>query len=299
VAAPAAGRSAERGHRPGDRGLSCPAIIVAVVLPVHDVNPLRRTPWLTWLLIAINVVVFLSEPVVKISLSGNASSAAAACRQEAYFDEHAVIPAEVVHGQPLRQVATGSVVRVPVARPDGTAGAGLACQAAPPRYHKNVALSVLASMFLHGSWTHLLGNMLFLLIFGNNVEDRLGRLRYLLLYLGCGAAATVGYAFANPDSTTVTIGASGAIAGVLGAYLWLFPRARVWSLLTFFFFIPVKLPAWVVLGGWFLLQYVYARGAGVANGAGVAYLAHVIGFILGFLLVLPLQRQPVPVRRRA
>jgi membrane associated rhomboid family serine protease len=267
-----------------------------VVLPVHDVNPLRRTPWVTWLLIAINVVVFLTEPVVTFSLSGNSSSATAVCRQEAYFDRYAAIPSEVAHDRPLPQVANGTVVRVPVAQPDGTTGVGLGCAAAPPTYSKNVALSVLQSMFLHGGWTHLLGNMLFLLIFGNNVEDRLGRLRYLLLYLGVGAAATVGYAFANAGSSTVTIGASGAIAGVLGAYLWLFPRARVWGLLTFFFFVPVKLPAWLVLGSWFVLQYLYARGAGVANGAGVAYLAHVIGFIVGFLLVLPVQRQPVPRR---
>jgi len=99
-------------------------------------------------------------------------------------------------------------------------------------------------MFLHGSWLHLLGNMLFLFVFGNNVEDRFGRLRYLLFYLGCGLVATYGFAFANRNSTEVLIGASGAIAGVLGAYLVLYPKARVWSLLPFAFFIPLPLPAW-------------------------------------------------------
>jgi membrane associated rhomboid family serine protease len=140
-------------------------------------------------------------------------------------------------------------------------------------------------MFLHGGWLHLLGNLLFLYVFGNNVEDRLGRLKYLLFYLGCGYAATYGYSLFTPSSTSPLVGASGAIAGVLGAYLVLFPRAKVWSLLTFFFFLPVRLPAWLVLGSWFVLQYVYFRGAGLAEGSGVAYGAHVVGFVVGALLV--------------
>jgi membrane associated rhomboid family serine protease len=148
---------------------------------------------------------------------------------------------------------------------------------------------VLFAMFLHGGWLHLLGNMLFLYVFGDNVEDRLGRIRYLLFYLGAGFAATYGFSLLDPTSSTPLVGASGAIAGVLGAYLMLFPRARVWSLLTFFFFLPVRLPAWLVLGGWFALQYVYFRSAGVNDASGVAYAAHVIGFVVGALLVLPLR----------
>jgi membrane associated rhomboid family serine protease len=127
--------------------------------------------------------------------------------------------------------------------------------------------------------------MLFLYVFGNNVEDRLGRLRFLVFYLFCGYAATFGFALFQAHSTQPLVGASGAIAGVLGAYLVLFPRARVWSLLTFFFFLPVRLPAWLVLGSWFLLQYLYFQRAGIAPGSGVAYGAHVIGFIVGALLV--------------
>jgi len=113
-----------------------------------------------------------------------------------------------------------------------------------PSYHKTPALSALTSLFLHGGWLHLLGNMLFLWIFGNNVEDRFGSFRYLLFYLGCEVVATYGFALAHPQSTEVLIGASGAIAGVLGAYLVLYPRARVWSLVPFLFFIPLRLPGW-------------------------------------------------------
>jgi len=144
---------------------------------------------------------------------------------------------------------------------------------------------VLSAMFLHGGWLHLLGNLLFLFVFGNNVEDRLGRVRYLAFYLGCGYAATYGFSLLFSGSDQPLVGASGAIAGVLGAYLVLFPRARVWSLLTFFFFLPVRLPAWLVLGSWFVLQYLYARGAGLSQATGTAYLAHVIGFAVGAALV--------------
>jgi membrane associated rhomboid family serine protease len=159
----------------------------------------------------------------------------------------------------------------------------------PPSYHKVPVLSVLYSMFLHGGWLHLLGNMLFLWVFGNNVEDRLGRIRYLLFYLVCGYAAAYAFALVNPDSTQPLIGASGAIAGVLGAYLVLYPRARVWSLVPFLLFIPLRLPAWLVLGLWFLLQWAYSAGFAVSQAGDVAYLAHVAGFLLGALLALPLR----------
>jgi membrane associated rhomboid family serine protease len=136
--------------------------------------------------------------------------------------------------------------------------------------------------------------MLFLWVFGNNVEDRLGRLRFLLFYVGCGYAATYGFALFEQGSTQPLVGASGAIAGVLGAYLVLYPRAKVLSLLTFLFFLPVRLPAWLVLGGWFLLQYLYFRGAGVAEWPAVAYGAHVIGFVVGAALVWRLRRSATP-----
>jgi membrane associated rhomboid family serine protease len=242
-----------------------------VVIPIHDDNPVRRTPYVTYLLIAINVVVFFTEPIVRSPLGE--TRAAQACRQEAYFREHAAIPKELVTNDPLD---------VTFGKPVGEDR----CEAVKPDYDKSPALSVLSSMFLHGGLLHLLGNMLFLFVFGNNVEDRLGRLRFLLCYLGWGYVATYAFAFAFPDTTMVLVGASGAVAGVLGAYLRLFPRARVTSLVPFLLFLPFRLPAWLVLGTWFLLQWGYSAGAGLTEGSGVAYLAHVAGFVAGFVTLL-------------
>ena len=252
-----------------------------MVLPVHDVNPTRRTPVVTYLLIAVNVIAFLLSPVASHIVGG--SPAAEQCRQVAFFDRYAAEPREVLTGQQQPQAATGQVGQDPRT-------GQLGCEARRPApFHKTPFVSVLTAMFLHGGWLHLLGNMLFLYVFGNNVEDRLGRLRYLAFYLGCGYVATYGFSLFSPESTSPLIGASGAIAGVLGAYLVLYPRAKVWSLLTFFFFLPVRLPAWLVLGSWFVLQYGYFRGAGLAEGSGVAYGAHVVGFVVGALLAIPLR----------
>ena len=248
-----------------------------MVLPVHDVNPTHRTPWVTRLLLVANVVAFLLSPVALAPLMGS-DDPASVCAQIAFFDEWAAKPSELIGNDPEDVVATGEVGRDPES---GDVG----CIAAAPDYDKSPVLSVLTSMFLHGGWLHLAGNLLFLFVFGNNVEDRLGRLRFLAFYLACGALATYGFALPDSGSTQPLVGASGAIAGVLGAYLVLFPRARVWSLLTFFFFLPVRLPAWLVLGGWFVLQDLYAQGAGLAESTSVAYLAHVIGFVAGAALV--------------
>jgi membrane associated rhomboid family serine protease len=247
-----------------------------MVIPVHDVNPVRRTPWVTYALIAANVIVFLRTPGGPSSLSGDASLAQV-CHLQAFYDHYAAIPKELVHNQPLGLVPNGQA---------GVGAHGAGCVAGPPSYHKIPVLSVFTAMFLHGSWLHLLGNMLFLWIFGNNVEDRFGRVSYLLFYLGCGVVATYGFAVANPNSTEVLIGASGAIAGVLGAYIVLYPRTRVWSLVPFAFFIPLPLPAWLVLGGWFLLQWAYTAGFAVSSAGSVAYLAHVFGFVAGALVAL-------------
>jgi membrane associated rhomboid family serine protease len=248
-----------------------------VVLPVHDVNPTRRTPWVTRLLLVANLVAFLVSPVALGTVAGG-SAAESLCSQVAFFDEYGAKPSELLTNDAEDLVATGEVGRDPQT---GEVG----CTTAPPDYDKSPVLSVLTAMFLHGGWLHLAGNLLFLYVFGNNVEDRLGRLRFLAFYLLCGYAATYGFALPEAGSTQPLVGASGAIAGVLGAYLVLYPRARVWSLLTFFFFLPVRLPAWLVLGSWFLLQYLYAQGAGLAASTGVAYLAHVIGFVVGAALV--------------
>jgi membrane associated rhomboid family serine protease len=264
------------------------------LIPIHDDNPTYRTAWVTIGLIAINLVVFLLEPVA-LSISGNPSSAADVCHQEAFFRRWAAIPKELTSNRQLPLTVSDAPPRVQ--------GNQVACPVARPRYDKIPALSALYSMFLHGSWLHLLGNMLFLWVFGNNIEDRLGRVRYLLFYLLCGYVAAYGFALADPNSTTTLIGASGAIAGVLGAYLVLFPRARVTSLVPFLLFLPVWLPAWIVLGSWFVLQWFYAAGASVGAGAGVAYLAHVVGFIAGIVLIILLgglsqRRRPPPTWQR-
>lgn len=257
-----------------------------MVLPVHDVNPTRRTPWVTRLLLLANVLAFVLSPMALAPLLGQ-GNAAAVCDQVAFLDEYAAKPAEVIGNDPADAVATGEVGTAA----DGEAGC---VTQSPPPYEKSPALSVLFAMFLHGGWAHLLGNLLFLYVFGNNVEDRLGKLRYLAFYLGCGYVATYGFSLFFHGSEQPLVGASGAIAGVLGAYLVLFPRAKVWSLLTFLFFLPVRLPAWLVLGSWFVLQYLYTRGAGLSEATGTAYLAHVIGFVVGAALVWKLRRTARP-----
>jgi len=151
------------------------------------------------------------------------------------------------------------------------------------------APSIVTSMFLHGGWLHLILNMWFLWIFGDNVEDRLGHVRYLLLYLAAGAAATIAHVAANSASTIPTVGASGAIAGVLGAYFVTYPRARVTTLIPIFVFIHIaELPAWVVLGMWFALQFLsgaLSLATTQASAGGVAWWAHIGGFAAGALLM--------------
>jgi len=257
-----------------------------VVIPVHDVNPTRRTAWVTYALIGLNVIVFLLSPAA--STTGvQQVGLAALCRQEAFYDQYGAIPRELTRNEQLPTAPTGEVGR-------GSRGPG--CVVARPAYEKIPALSVLYSMFLHGGWLHLLGNMLFLWVFGNNVEDRLGRVRYLLFYLAAGYAAAYAFAFANADSVQPLVGASGAVSGVLGAYLVLYPRARVWSLVPILLFLPLRLPAWLVLGLWFAIQWVYSAGYAVSEAGNVAYLAHVAGFLLGALLAIPLRgtRPPRP-----
>jgi len=254
-----------------------------VVIPVHDRNPTRRIPIVTWSLIAANVVVFLISPVA--SIPGTHPDIQQLCHQQAFFLHWGAVPYELTHNRQLDYSI-------------GNAADPTQCfKQIPPAYTKIPALSALTNMFVHGGWLHLLGNMLFLVIFGNNVEDRFGRIRYLLFYLAVGMAATYGYALTGPNSQQTLVGASGAIAGVLGAYLVLYPKARVVSLVPFLLFLPIRLPAWIVLVFWFVLQAVYAEGAGVDGGGGVAYLVHVIGFGLGVLAgfaARPRKRRPPP-----
>ncbi|GGP69002.1 rhomboid family intramembrane serine protease [Streptomyces calvus] len=251
-----------------------------MVIPVHDVNPARRTPWVTYALLVANVVVFVFlTPGVVGSVTGE-SSLARLCDLQAFLERYAVVPQELIHHRMPRLVPTGQT---------GVGPQGPGCVVGPPGYDKSPELSVLTAMFLHGGWLHLLGNMLFLWIFGNNIEDRLGHVRYLLFYLVCGYAACYGFSLLDAGSHEPLIGASGAIAGVLGAYLVLYPKARVWVLVPFLVFLPLRLPAWIVLGLWFVLQAVYSTGQGVSAAGTVAYVAHVVGFAVGALLAWPLK----------
>ncbi len=243
------------------------------VLPIRDINPTSRFAWVTLALIVANVAVFL---LWQPTLQGSQG------QQQAFFFCHAEIPYEISHHTDLAGAA-GAVQAIEDqygASPSEAADVQQALRELCPR--KNWLLSLFTSMFLHGGWLHLGGNMLYLWIFGNNVEDRLGRLRFLLFYLLGGlAASALELAFA-PDSVVPTLGASGAIAAVLGSYLVMFPRARVITLI--FFIIPVSLPAVIVLGGWFVLQLFHGVGGlGTQVNGGVAYWAHVGGFVFGML----------------
>jgi membrane associated rhomboid family serine protease len=213
------------------------------MLPLRDDAPRSTTPYVTYFLIALNVLIFLYQ----WSLPP---------RPEARFE--------------------ASFGFIPYRVDAWLAGATPAVAAFLPAF---------TSMFLHAGWLHLIGNMWFLFIFGDNVEDRLGHFRYLISYLVCGLAASFTHYAFNMHSRIPTVGASGAIAGVLGAYFLLFPTARV---LTWVFVFVVQLPAWLVLGWWFVLQFLSGAAtsitySGQANP--VAVWAHVGGFICGMLLV--------------
>ncbi len=157
-----------------------------------------------------------------------------------------------------------------------------------------VAATMFTSMFMHGGFLHIAGNMLYLWIFGNNVEDSMGRMRFVLFYFLCGITAAYSHALANASSAVPMIGASGAISGVLGAYLMLYPRARVLTLVVFGLYVrTVELPAMFVLGFWFVLQFLSAL-VSAGTGEGVAWYAHVGGFVAGMALIGLFKRKRVP-----
>ena len=163
------------------------------------------------------------------------------------------------------------------------------------------APTLITSMFLHGSWSHVIGNMWYLWIFGDNVEDRLGHGRFIVFYLACGVVAAIGQAVIDPTSTLPTIGASGAIAGVMGAYFLLYPQSRVLTLVPLIIFWEVvELPAPLLLGFWFLMQLfsagTIAATAATRGGGGIAFMAHIAGFLMGMAVVFVLRRREEPTR---
>jgi membrane associated rhomboid family serine protease len=250
------------------------------VLPIRDINPTRHFAWVTLGLILANVAIFLFwQPTLT---GGGAQQTQQA--QQAFFLCHAEIPYEVSHQTNLAGGGPGALQEI---ENDYGVGPGEAADLQAALHdtcpNKSWLLSIFVSMFLHGGWVHIAGNMLFLWIFGNNVEDQLGRLRYIVFYLIGGLAAAGLELAVSPSSAIPSLGASGAIAAILGSYLVMFPRARVLTLI--FFFIPVRLPAVIVLGAWFVLQLFSGVGqlGTQLNGSGVAYWAHIGGFAFGYV----------------
>jgi len=211
-------------------------------------------PWMTWAIILLNIAIFLYQ----VSLGPDAS---------AFMFAYSVVPYALTHG-----VSQTALLKTPI----------------PFHTPEPVYLTLITSQFLHAGWLHIGGNMLFLYIFGDNVEDRMGHFRFLLFYLFCGIVAALTQVAVAPDSTIPSLGASGAIAGVLAAYLVLFPSARVKTII-FIFVTLVTVPAFVLIGLWFLLQFFdgVASLSHVQQGmGGVAYFAHVGGFLTGLIITL-------------
>ncbi|WP_441246505.1 rhomboid family intramembrane serine protease [Kitasatospora sp. McL0602] len=247
------------------------ALSVLDRLGTRDADPAARRPVVTLALIALSALVLLTGPSFGLN-PGYGTGQARVCAEQRYEQRWGAVPVELTTGHPL---TADRLAALPRATPD--------CEVSPTPA-KIPVLSVLSSLFVHAGWLHLLGNVLFLFVFGPGVEERFGRIRFLLLYLAMGYLATYGYALAEThttDSVRAVVGASGAIAGVLGAYLRLYPHARVTTLVPLLLFLPLRLPAWLVLGLWFVLQWWSVH----TGGPGVAYLVHVIGFSAGYLTV--------------
>ncbi len=233
------------------------------MIPIRDTIPRRTVPFVTRLLFALNVAAFLLELAQGDAL-------------DAFVNTFAFVPARLFHPAAFGWTFSAAVV------------------------------TIFTAMFLHGGLLHLAGNMLYLWIFGDNVEDALGHGRFLVFYLACGLSATLLQAFLAPFSTIPNLGASGAIAGVLGAYFVLYPRARVVTIVPLFILFPlVEIPAGIYLLGWFLLQFwmgssqLATAARGTAETGGVAFWAHVGGFVagVGWVLLFRPRRAP-PARYR-
>ncbi len=247
------------------------------MIPLKDYNPTRRFPVITVVLIVLNVGVYF---FVQRPYDDQTS-------QAAFSYEVAAIPCEVVKGRPLTEDEVVQTLRFD----DDTA-----CRTAGPDDEavfpeKSVWLALVYSMFLHGGLLHLGGNMLFLWIFGNNIEDRMRLTGYIGFYLLAGLAASAAHILVQPDSTIPVVGASGAVAGVMGAYLVLFPNVRIRSLLILFVLVLFRdIPAKWLLGFWFVTQFF------TNPNEGVAWVAHVGGFVFGALVALLLRERLRPSR---
>jgi membrane associated rhomboid family serine protease len=242
------------------------------VFPLRDNIPTRAFPVLTVALIVANVLMFFLFEGASISIGG-------ASVDEQRVVEYGAIPYEISHPGERCEFGGGSSAECGEAPPER----GDAPETAP------TLLTLFTSMFMHGGLLHLLGNMLFLWIFGNNIEDSMGKPRFIAFYLLGGLVALLAQTALEPSSPVPTIGASGAVAAVLGGYALLYPRARVITLIFIIFFVTVvELPALLILGGWFVLQLLYGTAElaqPVAGEGGVAYFAHIGGFVFGLIAI--------------
>ena len=248
------------------------------MLPLRDENPVRTSPVVTWFIVAACIVAYLFWQPDPFS---NTTA-------DVEFNlRHAAIPCEVVDGEPLSVDEVVATFRL-----GDQQACGVGDPASPPlEPGKNVWLAMVVSMFLHGSLLHIAGNLLFLWVFGNNIEDRLGKLGFALFYLAGGIVATAAHVLVEPSSTVPLVGASGAIAAVMGAYLVWFPNALVRTVVIFFLITIVDVRAKWLLGFWLVLQFF------TDPNDGVAWVAHVGGFVFGVVVALALrglvQRPPV------
>ena len=239
------------------------------MFPLRDENPTELVPVITLVIIAINALVWV---LVQQAGAGE-GFLASLCALGA-------IPADITGN-----LDPGSWIQL---------GPDLACQASGLGW-----LTLLTSMFMHGGWMHLIGNMWFMWVFGNNVEDSMGHIRFVVFYLLCGVVASVAHIVTDPASVVPTVGASGAISGIMGAYLVLYPRVRVHTLFFLFIFIRViPLPAWVLLVQWMVIQVWYGVSTLGAGGGGVAFWAHIGGFAAGLVLIKLFQRPQLVAAKR-
>lgn len=260
------------------------------MLPLRDGRPSGIVPYVTIALVALNVVGFLYT----LSFSELRLVFLDRCEWREAFE------AEAPGFDPVLYRRFGRGCLYPVTERDqfvirfGLVPAELwSGKDLAPRVPFPIWVTILTSMFLHGGWLHLLGNMLYLWIFGDNVEAAMGRWRFLLFYLLCGGGAALLQSGIYAGATVPMVGASGAIAGVLGAYLVLFPWSRVLTVVPFFFFLHfVEIPAFVLLGLWFLVQF-FSGIVDLGGMGGVAWFAHIGGFLAGVLLVFPFKRREV------
>ncbi len=240
------------------------------MFPLKDNIPTRRFPVVTVSIIAINIVMFFLFQEARWDGGGFSVD-------EENVIDYAAIPYELTNPGDHCEAA-GSQVAC-----EGQPGVTGEAEPQPP-----TILTVFTAMFMHGGFLHIAGNMLFLWIFGNNIEDSMGRVRFLIFYLLAGIAAMAAQTLFNPDSAVPTLGASGAVAGVLGAYALIYPRARVVTVVfIILFFTVLELPALLVLGAWLVLQLLpaVAEASQPAAGGGVAYWAHIGGFLCGLALI--------------